>query len=294
MPAMDYGLILPSIGDHASRAGIEAAVAAAERHGFSDVWGTDHLLVDASDAEDYGRIYEMLTLLAWVAGRFRTVRIGTSVVVVPMRNGIVLAKELATIDKLSEGRLIVGLGAGWSPADFRNLGAGDRFAGRGAYLEETIAICRHLWSGSSEPFQGRFHSFEDFAFGPLPAQGAALRIWLGGRNERALARTGRLADGYHASAASPDVFGARVPAIRAAADAAGRSMPRLSARVRVDLDGVEADFYTMWGDAGRVAGEIRRFRDVGVDHLALAFPAPDPETLTAAIDRFVAEVMPLV
>ena len=291
---MDYGLILPSIGDASSRAGIEAAAAAAERHRFSDVWGTDHLLVDASAADDYGRTYEMLTLLAWVAGRFRTVRIGTSVVVVPMRHAIVLAKELATIDELSEGRLIVGLGAGWSTAEFKNLGLEDRFAVRGAYLEETIALCRHLWSGSSEPFRGRFHTFEDFVFGPLPAQGAALPIWLGGRNERALARAGRLADAYHASATSPDTFATRVPAIRAAAEAAGRPMPRLSARVRVDLDGTEQSFYTMWGDATRVAGEIRRFKDVGVSHLALAFPSSDPDTLTAEIDRFVAEVVPLV
>ena len=294
MPAMDYGLTLPSIGDDATRAGIEAAVAAAERHGFGDVWGTDHLLVDANAAEDYGRTYEMLTLLAWVAGRFRTVRIGTSVVVVPMRHAITLAKELATIDELSEGRLIVGLGAGWSTAEFRNLGLEERFAVRGAYLEETIALCRHLWSGTHEPFHGRFHSFDDFVFGPLPVHGAALPIWLGGRNERALARAGRLADAYHASATSPDSFAARVPAIRAAADAAGRPMPRLSARVRVDLDGTEQSFYTMWGDPGRVAGEIRRFGDVGVSHLALAFPAPDPDTLTAGIDRFVAEVVPLV
>jgi len=294
MPAMEYGLVLPSIGDASTRAGIEGAAAAAERHGFGDVWGTDHLLVDASAAEDYGRTYEMLTLLAWVAGRFRTVRIGTSVVVVPMRHAIVLAKELATIDALSGGRLIAGFGSGWMEAEFGNVGVADRFHVRGAYLEETINLCRHLWSGSTEPFRGRFHDLEDFTFGPLPVQGAALPIWLGGRNERALTRAGRLADGYHASAASPDAFATRVPPIQAAAEAARRAMPKLSARVRVDLDGTEQSFYTMWGDAGRVAGEIRRFHDVGVSHLALAFPSSDPEALTTEIDRFVAEVVPLV
>jgi probable F420-dependent oxidoreductase len=292
---MDYGLILPSIGDAASREGIEAGAAAADRHGFTDVWGTDHILVDASAAEDYARTYEILSLLAWVGGRFRKVRIGTSVVVVPMRNAVILAKELATIDDLTEGRLIVGFGAGWSRPEFRNLGVEDRFAVRGAYLEETIELCRHLWSGSREPFHGRFHSFDDFVFGPLPVAGAALPIWLGGRDERALARVGRLADAYHSSAASPETMASRVASIRAGAEGAGRSMPLLSARVRVDLDlPAQPSFYTMWGDPARVASEIRRFAEVGVSHLALAFPSREPEALNREIDRFVAEVVPLV
>jgi probable F420-dependent oxidoreductase len=290
---MDYGLILPAMGDGASREGLEAAAEAAERHGFGEVWGTDHLLVPHSAADDYGRIYEIVTTLAWLAGRFRTVRIGASVVVVPMRNAVVLAKELATVDDLSGGRLIVGFGAGWNAEEFGNVGLADRFEVRGAYLEETIALCRHLWSGNTGPFRGRFHAFDDFVFGPLPAQGAAVPIWMGGRDDRALARIGRLADAYHGSAASPDAIAKRVPVIRAAADAAGRPMPRLSSRVRVDLGGTEQSFYTMWGDTARVAGEIRRFADVGVTHLALAFPSLAPEPLSREIDRFVAEVLPL-
>jgi probable F420-dependent oxidoreductase len=291
---MDYGLALPSIGDAASRDGIAAACELAERHGFGEVWGTDHLLVDHTAAEDYGRTYEILSTLAWVAGRFRKVRIGTSVVVVPMRNAVVLAKELATIDELSEGRLIVGLGAGWHRREFANVGVADRFHVRGAYLEETIALFRHLWSGSREPFHGRFHEFEDFVFGPLPAQGANLPIWLGGRNERALERAGRVADAYHASASSPAMIAERVPAIRAAAEAGGRPMPRLSGRARVELGGAKQTFYTIHGSAEEVAGEIRAFAEVGVDPLVLAFPSRDPKGLTREVEAFVTRVLPLV
>jgi probable F420-dependent oxidoreductase len=292
---MDYGIVLPAMGDDASREGIEAAGEAARRHGFGDVWGTDHLLVDASAAEDYGRTFEILTTLAWVAGRYEDIRIGTSVVVVPMRNAVELAKELATMDELSGGRLIAGLGAGWSVREFGNLALADRFHVRGAYLEETIALFRHLWSGSTEPFRGRFHSFDDFVFGPLPAQGVALPIWIGGRSERALQRAGRLADAYHGSAAGPATIAERAPIIEAAASAAGRPMPRLSSRVRVDLGGTaQPAFYTMHGAPADVAGEIRAFAAAGVDHLALAFPERDPEGLTRAVHRFVAEVLPLV
>lgn len=292
---MDYGLILPSIGDAATREGIEAGCEAAERHDFRDVWGTDHLLVDASAAEDYGRTFEIIATLAWVVGRYRSLGIGTSVIVAPMRNAVVLAKELATIDALSAGRLTVGLGSGWSEPEFRNVGVAERFHVRGAYLEETIALFRHLWSGSREPFHGRFHAFDDFVFGPPAEQGGALPIWLGGRNPRALERAGRLADGYHSSATSPASFAERIPALRAAAVAAGRPMPGLSARVRVALDRiVEPPDYAMAGTPEQVAAEIRAFATVGVGHLALAFPERDPEGLSRAVDRFAAEVLPLV
>ena len=149
---MDYGLVLPSLGDGANRDGILAAAELAEQHGFTDVWTTDHLLVDHGAAEDYGRIYEAVTTLAYVAGHSRAIRLGASVIVVPMRNAVELAKQLATVDELSDGRLIAGFGAGWNVKEFANVGLEERFHHRGAYLDETITLCRHLWSGSTEPF----------------------------------------------------------------------------------------------------------------------------------------------
>jgi probable F420-dependent oxidoreductase len=291
---VDFGLILPAMGDDSSREGLEAACEAAERHGLRDVWGTDHLVVGDAARDDYGRIFEIVTLLAWVAGRYRTIRVGASVVVVPMRNAVVLAKELATIDALSEGRLIAGFGSGWIEDEFDNVGVADRFHVRGAYLEETINLCRHLWSGSTEPFRGRFHQLDDFTFGPLPRQGAALPIWLGGRNERAVQRAGRLADGYHATSSAPASIAGRVPAIRAAADAAGRPMPVLSNRVRVELEGPARESFTLHGTPEAVAAGIREYAEAGVTHLALSFPSSDPEGIAREIDRFASEVLPLV
>jgi len=292
---MDYGLILPSLGDAATAEGIEAAAEAAERLGYTDVWTTDHLLVDASAAADYGRIYEAVTTLAYLAGRTTRVRLGASVIVVPMRNAVVLAKELATIDALSRGRLIAGVGVGWSEVEFRNVGAEERFHARGAYTEETITLWRHLWSGSRDPFHGRFHAFDDFVFGPPPAQGANVPIWLGGRTEKALQRTGRVADAYHSSSTGPAAYAARIPVIRAAAEAAGRPMPRLSARVRVELDGPASDeSYALRGTPEQIAAEIRAFAALGVDHLAVAFPERDPAGITRSMERFLAEVAPLV
>src|SRR5512146_2111456 len=232
---MQYGLALPSLGDDSTREGVEAAAETAEKLGFADIWVTDHLLVDASAAEEYGRIFEAVTTLAYLAARTTTVRLGASVIVVPMRNAVVLAKELATIDVFSRGRLTVGVGVGWSAPEFGNVGVADRFRERGAYTDETIRVWRHLWSGATWPFHGRFHTFDDFVFGPLPEQGGDVPIWIGGRQEAALRRVGRLADAYHSSATPPSAYAPRIPIIRAAAEEAGRPMPALSARVRVRL-----------------------------------------------------------
>ena len=291
---MDFGLALPNLGAGASPDGILAAAEAAEEHGFTDVWSTDHLLIDRENAEDYGRLFEAITTLAWLAGRSRVIRLGTSVIVAPMRNAVVLAKELATVDVLSGGRLVAGFGVGWNTKEFGNVGVADRFHERGAYLEETIAVCRHLWSGSPEPFHGRFHEFDDFAFEPLPPQGRGVPIWLGGRDERALRRVGRVADAYHASATSPEAYAPRIPIIRAAAEAAGRPMPRLSARARFELDAGPQSFFTIHGNATEAAVTIRAFADLGVDHLVLAFPPRDPAGVRRAVERFVREVRPLV
>jgi len=273
---------------------MEAAIDLAAKHGFTDVWTTDHILVGHDDAEDYGRLYEALTTLAWAAARNDRLRLGASVIVVPMRESVLLAKQLATVDALSRGRLIAGFGVGWNRHEFANVGADDRFEVRGAYLEEAVNLCRHLWSGSTTPFEGRFARFDDFVFGPLPEQGADLPIWIGARDERALRRVGRLADGYHSSATSPSSYAPRIPVIRAAAEAAGRPMPRLSARVRVELGAAPESFFTLHGSANDVAAGIREYAALGVDHLALAFPPRDATRLAEAIEAFVGQVRPIV
>jgi probable F420-dependent oxidoreductase len=290
---MDYGLCLPNFPDGASPEGIEAGAEVAERLGWSTVWTTDHVLVPRADAGDYGRIYEALLVLAWVGARYPRVRLGTSVIVVPQRNAVLLAKELATLDSLSGGRVVAGVGIGLNEVEFANLAMADRFGVRGAYLEETIRLWRHLWSGSTEAFRGRFHRIEDFAFEPLPLQ-APLPIVVGGRAERALRRVGMLADGYHSSATGPAGYAERIPIVRAAAEAAGRPMPSLSARVRVQFDATTGDVYAMRGSPDAIAAEIRVFAALGVTHLALYFDTTDPGELVAAAERFDRVVAPLV
>lgn len=290
---MDFGLCLPNFPAGASPAGIEAGAEVAGRLGWSTVWTTDHVLVPDDAAADYGRIYEALLTLAWIGARHPRVRLGTSVIVVPQRNAVLLAKELATLDSLSGGRVIAGVGIGWNEVEFANLGMADRFGVRGAYLGETIRLWRHLWSGSTAPFRGRFHTIEDFAFAPLPEQ-APLPIVVGGRAERALQRAGTLADGYHSSATGPAAYAERIPVLSSAAEAAGRPMPSLSARVRVEFDATSGEGYAMRGSPEAIAAEVRAFAALGVTHLALYFEATDPDELVGRVERFDREVVPVV
>jgi len=293
---VDIGIALP-FGPGASIDAVEAASDAAEGLGWDGVWVTDHVLVDSADGGDYRWITEAVTTLTYLAARTRRVKLGASVIVVPQRNAVVLAKELATVDAFSRGRLIVGVGVGWSEREFGNLGMIDRFNVRGRYTEEAIHLWRHLWSGSTEPFEGRFHQFANHEFGPLPTWGAAVPIWIGGRDPRALERTGRLADAYHSSATAPAKYAERIPVIRAAAEAAGRPMPRLTARARMRLGEKpeEADrFYAIRGSVDAVVAEIEAWKAIGVDYLVLSFGEVEPDSITAAMERFDREVRPRV
>ena len=291
---MDYGLCLPNTGRHASAGLIDAAAALVNRLGWSTVWTTDHVLADRSNRSDYGQAFEAIETLAWVGARYPRLRLGTSVIVVPMRNAVLLAKELATLDALSGGRVVAGVGVGWLEAEFANLAVRDRFRVRGAYVDETIRLWRHLWSGSSEPFEGRFHSFHDFVFGPLPVQGGALPIVVGGASPAALRRAATLADGYQSTSTGPDGYERRIAQLREAAAAAERPAPRLGARLRVQLDRPAGSRYSLAGSVGDVAAELRRFGSLGVSEVALAFDEPSADALLAAIERFDREVRPLV
>ena len=294
---MDYGLALPNLLAGASAEGIEAAAEVAERLGYTTVWTTDHVLVPHSAEAEYGRIFDAILTLAHVAGRTTKVKLGTSVVVVPQRQAVVLAKELATLDVLSRGRVIAGVGIGWSPEEYGNLGFADRFHVRGAYLDEAIRLWRHLWSGSQEPFEGRFNQLTDFVFEPLPVQAGGPPIYVGGRSEAAYRRAGTVGDGYHFSTIPPSALAERLAIVRAAAEAAGRPMPPVSGRVTIRFDEAEAPAGVAWASLGSpeaIAADMRAFAAGGVSHVALILRETDPARYVAIAERFAREVIPLV
>jgi probable F420-dependent oxidoreductase len=291
---MELGICLPNFRPGAGPEGMLAATHTAERLGWHSVWTTDHILVDgAARGAAYRHIYEALSVLAWLAGQTTAIRMGTSVLVVPMRNAVVLAKELATVDALSGGRLIAGVGIGWNEAEFANLGMADRFSRRGSYLEETVALWRHLWSGRTGPWEGRFHQLGEAYFSPLPTQGASLPIWIGATAEPALQRVGRVADGYHSTRTSAAAMRERRELIASAAAAAGRPLPTMSTRLSVRFDG-QPEVSVIAGTARQMADQLREYVRAGTEHVALDFGEVEPEPVARAIERFDREVVPLL
>jgi probable F420-dependent oxidoreductase len=291
---MKPAIILPTMPAGANPEGIAAAAETAARLGWQTAWTTDHVLVPHVTEADYGTIYDVVVTLAWVGAKFPGLRLGTSVIVVPMRNAVVLAKELATLDSLIGGRLTVGVGVGWNEVEFANVGTADIFHRRGAYLDETIAVWRHLWSGSSEPFEGRFHQFSDFVFGPLPAQGGSLPIVIGGRSDAAFRRAARLGDGFHASSMDPTLLASRLTLLQELLAAAGRPAIPVTARVSVRFGDAPGSGYAITGTPQAMLETVRAYEALGVEELAFSFGETDAERARTAIERFDREVLAAV
>lgn len=294
---MDFGLVLPTMPKGATPEGIEAAAEAAQRFGWSTVWATDHIIPGRGplgENEEYAYIFEAITTLAHIGGRFPSLRLGTSAICVPMRNNApLLAKELATVDALTHGRLTVAVGIGDEEdrPEYANLGSTDRFRQRGVYIEETIHLWRHLWAGNKEPFEGRFHHLTDYAFGPLPAQGAHLPIWTGGRSEPAYRRAGRISDGYHASQTGPEDLRPRLPIILAEAKSVGRPVPTLSIRTRVKPGRERGPVYALTGTPENMLADLHAFAELGVQHIAVLLEGHTPEKVTSAAEWFAGQVV---
>ena len=201
------GVQLPHFGPHATADGVGAFAERAEQLGFDSLWVGDHVVLPTQTEGDYpyqkgglpaenlSPFYEALTTLSFVAGRTSRVRLGTSILVAAYRHPVLAAKMLSTLDVLSGGRLVLGLGAGWLPEEFELTGAPD-FARRGAVLEEIIAIYDRLWSDRVTRFEGDQWSLREMIFDPLPAQRPRPPLWIGGNAKPALRRAARLGDGW--------------------------------------------------------------------------------------------------
>jgi probable F420-dependent oxidoreductase len=229
---VEFGLTLPNFhyGAPPTREHILAVARAAEESGFTSVWASDHILVGSAFPR-YGTLYEALATLAWVAAKTAAVRVGTSILVLPMRHALLAAKQIATIDDLTAGRVVVGLGAGWNKGEFELVGA--NFSRRGRVLDESIRAMRTLWTDERPSFAGEYYRFDDALFFPKPAQAGGPPIWIGGNSDAALQRTATLGDAWHADEVPPDEFETRIATLNQLAAAAGR---RVAATIRYTVD----------------------------------------------------------
>jgi probable F420-dependent oxidoreductase len=294
---MKIGLHLPQIGGAAHD--IAHVAKRAEQEGYESIWVSDHLMVP----ETGGRlpaieIMEPIATLAYAAALTSRIKLATSVIVVPYRNAIHLAKELATLDRLSSGRVVAGVASGWLEAEFRALGA--PFEKRGAYTDEAIKLMRAVWSSAVPEFHGEFFNLTGMRFGPRPAAGN-IPIWVGGTSRRAIRRAVELGDGWHGTRMKPELVAERIGWIREIAARRGRRLDNFSISHRVYIG-----FAPQWKDTGgyvegilappaEIADYLNRFAAIGVNEILITPLGNDPlftESLEKFLDRFDAEVRP--
>jgi probable F420-dependent oxidoreductase len=284
---MKYGIHLPQFGGAPEQ--IARAARRAEQTGYASVWVSDHILMPATGGSLPAlEIMEPVTVLAYAAAVTSTIRLGTSVLVLPYRNAIHLAKELATLDRLSGGRVILGAGSGWLEPEFRALGA--PYERRGLYTDEAIRLMRALWADPAPSFRGEFFNLDGMRFGPRPEKGR-IPIWVGGLSRRAVRRAVELGDGYHGTRMRPEQFAERLQWIRELEAKRGRTLDGFAITHRV-----YTGFAEKWTETGGYVegilappGELRaylaRFEELGVEELLIT-PLGAERSLDAFLDRF--------
>ena len=273
---MKFGVILPHRWLYASGQTIADFAREAEELGYASLWVTDHIFVPTYRTERGQIFYEALMTLAYVSSVTERCLLGTTVLALPPRNPVLVAKQVATLDALSRGRVVLGVGTGWVEEELAYLGV--PWSERGRMLDEAIRVLRELWNGGSpSSFAGRYTSYEDMAFFPKPAQPGGPKILVGGMTEPSLKRAARLGDGWIPWAVTPRELREGLDKIRSYAS--GKE-PELVCMMPADIGAGATQRYTgvfgedhklLSGTVADVARMVEEFQDAGLQHLACSF-----------------------
>jgi len=267
---MRVGIHLPHIGRKSGPGAIRRAAIQAEELGFADAWTSEHIIIPKGAPYPPSAIfYDPVLTLTWAAAFTKRIGLGTSVLVLPMRHPLPLAKELATLQNLSEGRLILGAGVGWMEAEFAALGV--PFRERGRRMDEGIAMMRAVWG--EDPVTFRAHHIpaviEEMRMLPQPV--TPIPIWIGGSSEAALARAIRLADGWHGSRLSPEQA---MPIVRRLREQ--RPEPEFAISLRYGWDGK---------DDSALRTRLASYGGAGVEHVLIEPAERELEDWLHAVER---------
>jgi probable F420-dependent oxidoreductase len=273
---MRIGIHLPQYGRVASGPAILRAARHAEELGFADVWVSDHVVHPAAQSYPSPYLFDPLLSLATAAAVTERVGLGTSVLVVPQHPPLWLANALASLDALSAGRLTIGVGVGWSEAEFDALG--QSFHDRGRRTDEIIELLRTCWRDDPASFHGEHYAFDDVRILPKPAHD--IPIWIGGGVEAAYRRGVRHGDGFQLIGLTPDETVAPIARLRR-----DRPEPEFVISLR-----------TGWDPAGMEHDRIRRehdaYAEAGVQHVVTAPWRSDLDGWLRAMDTL-AGLIPL-
>jgi probable F420-dependent oxidoreductase len=251
---MRFGIHLPHAGEQATPALIRRYAERADALGLDDVWVSEHIIVPRKIFPRSPLFYDAVLTLTWVAAVTQRVRLGTSVLVLPMRHPLPLAKELSTLHNLSDGRLILGVGVGWLEPEFAALGV--PFKERGRRMDEGIDMMRAVWSQDPVTFRGKYIGSEVADMTMLPHPVTPIPLWFGAHSDAALQRTTRIGDGWHGSRYTPAEADPLIRRLRAE-----RPGPDFTISMRVQWNGQ---------DESELRDLVAAYEAVGVGHLLIA------------------------
>lgn len=312
---MKFGFYLPTRGEGATTDALTGLVTGGEQLGFHSVTIADHIVFPTQIDSKYpytvgggfpgqGDAFEQLTLMSFIAAKTETLRLVTSVMIVPHRNPVVTAKMLATIDVLSRGRVTVGVGVGWLREEFEALSAPD-FKKRGAVTNEYLEIFKKLWTEDPVSHDGEFYQFNEIRCMPHPVQDPHPPIWIGGHSKPALRRAARYANGWHpvgsiaAVPLPPEELQVHIDELKRMTEAEGRDPEAMTICYKTPLydsglavDG--ADRKPFSGSSEQIADDVRAFQAVGVSEIVFDFRSPTLEESMGRMEAFSQGVMPIV
>jgi probable F420-dependent oxidoreductase len=241
---MKLGACVPNYGETSSPQALRTVATEAERIGYDSVWCTDHILMSKNSGTPYERILDSITTLSFLSSVTSRVRLGISSLIVPMRNPVVVAKQLATIDNFSGGRIMLAVGAGWNESEFSNLGS--NFHDRGKRLDSSIRLLRDIWSGRST-FDSKVLGIKirDGVFQPQPER-ERLTIWVGGTSPAAMKRAVELGDAWHPNVQPLDRFRQIVSQFRRTSPQA--ESKEICVRIGVNLKAESSEYLSPLGE----------------------------------------------
>jgi len=251
---MKFGVHLPQSGPAASASAIQRVAKQAEELGFSDVWVSDHIILPKDAAyPPSAYILEPLVALTWAAAATRSVGLGTTVLVLPLRPPVLLAKMLSSLDLMSDGRLIVGAASGWLEREFEALGV--PFEERGARTDETISVMRRCWEDDPIDLQAEATGASLVAMRAKPQPSRKIPIWVGGHSEAAFRRAVTVGDGWHGAFQSPEQTAPMTKRLRR-----DRPEPSFTLSMRATWDALR-------DDPGDIRRDLEQYIEAGIQHI---------------------------
>ena len=279
---MKVGVNLINFGPGVSPASMKSWATLSEALGYHIIMTSDHIAITPDVQSRYpAPFYEPLSLLGWLAGVTTKIEIGTTVIIVPYRNPLELAKATANVDQLSDGRFILGVGIGWAQEEFHVLNAA--YKSRGAVTNEYLAAVKLLWTQDMASYNGKFISFDDVHTAPRPIQTPHPPIWVGGPSDAAMRRTVRYGNAWHPIRIQMDWFkNTGIPRLKEISDEEAKSVPELCPRIRLRLTDspvTGSDRVVGEGDIDQVHRDLAELENLGCSYVILDTYADDLEAI---------------